>query len=43
MTELPEEEFRLGDTTIEISLQWEGRLPYPEGEDIRGRIPKIIK
>lgn len=40
MTEIPEK-YSLEDEVIELSLDWEGRLPYPEGEDITGRIPDI--
>lgn len=29
------------DEHIALSITWEGRLPYPEGEDIKGRIPYI--
>jgi hypothetical protein len=29
------------DEHIALSIEWEGRLPYPEGEDIKGRIPYI--
>ena len=39
MTDISDE-YRLSDTQIEININWEGRLPYPEGEDIRGRIRK---
>jgi hypothetical protein len=28
----------LGDSTIMIPIKWIGQLPYPQGEDIRGRI-----
>lgn len=40
MTKIPDREYPLGDKRIDISINWEGRLPYPEGEDIRGRIRK---
>ena len=33
--------FELGESPVEIAVNWAGRLPYPEGEDIRGRIPEI--
>ncbi len=41
MTELPGKRFPLGEAAVSIQLDWKGRLPYPEGEDIRGRIPDI--
>ena len=41
MTEILDKEYRLEDKPIEILVNWEGRLPYPEGEDIRGRIRDI--
>jgi hypothetical protein len=37
MTEISEG-FRLGEEPVRIEIDWEGRLPYPEGEDITGRI-----
>ena len=40
MTEIPEF-IELGEEPIEIEINWEGRLPYPEGEDITQRIPEI--
>jgi len=40
-TDLSEEMYPLGDRPIEIDINWEGQLPYPEGEDIRGRIREI--
>jgi hypothetical protein len=43
MTKMPEKEYPLGDKPIEISINWKGRLPYPEGEDITGRIRKKEK
>jgi len=42
MTEIPGKRYPLAEK-IELPLNWEGRLPYPEGEDIRGRIPEIKK
>jgi len=41
MTEILDKEYPLEDRPIEILVNWEGRLPYPEGEDIRGRIRDI--
>ena len=43
MTEQKDIEYPLGEEAIKISINWKGRLPYPEGEDIRGRIPKPQK
>lgn len=40
MTEIPKE-YPLGEEAIEIAIDWAGLLPYPEGEDITGRIPDI--
>jgi hypothetical protein len=37
-TDLAKEMFPLGDSTIMIPIMWIGQLPYPQGEDIRGRI-----
>ncbi len=31
----------LGEKPSELRIDWKGRLPYPEGEDIRGRIKDI--
>lgn len=41
MTEL-DEEFPLSEQKIEIELDWEGKLPYPKGIDIRD-VLKYIK
>lgn len=41
MTELGDSTYALGDSLVAIPIDWSGRLPYPEGEDIKGRIPKI--
>ncbi len=41
MTEITEREFDLGNGPVEIPIDWEGRLPYPEGEDVKGLIPDI--
>ncbi|MBU8922725.1 MAG: hypothetical protein KOO63_12980 [Bacteroidales bacterium] len=38
MTELGGREYPLGDRPVEILVNWEGRLPYPEGEDVTGKI-----
>lgn len=32
--------YRLSDNETRVEIDWRGKLPYPEGEDIRGRIPK---
>ena len=34
MTEIPERPYPLEDKPIELRINWEGRLPYPEGEII---------
>jgi len=39
MTDIPDKLYPLGDKPIEIRLDWKGRLPYPKGEDIKGRVP----
>jgi len=36
-----DEKYELGDRPIELNIDWTGRLPYPPGEDITGRIPDI--
>lgn len=41
MTDFRTEAVRLGEEPSKISIDWRGRLPYPEGEDIKGRIPEI--
>ncbi len=41
MTRLGEKSFDLGERAAEVRLDWKGRLPYPEGEDIKGRIPEL--
>jgi len=41
MTEIRERPYPLGEKPIELRIDWKGRLPYPEGEDIKGRIPEI--
>lgn len=35
--------YRLGRTEIEFTINWDNRLPYPEGEYIRGIIPEKKK
>ncbi len=40
MTEITDRTYELGEEPVEIGIDWDGRLPYPEGEDIRGRIPE---
>jgi hypothetical protein len=39
-TDLSKETYQLSERPLEIPLNWKGRLQYPEGEDIKGRIPK---
>lgn len=34
------EVYDLSPRATPIEINWQGRLPYPEGENIRGRIPK---
>jgi hypothetical protein len=41
MTDYRSEEFRLGEQPLSMSIDWKGKLPYPEGEDIKGRIPEL--
>jgi len=41
MTVIDEEVPLQAEEPIEFHLDWDGRLPYPEGEDITGRIPDI--
>ncbi len=33
--------FDLSNEQVKITLDWKGRLPYPKGEDITGRIPDL--
>jgi hypothetical protein len=40
-TDLSGEVYPLQEVPIEITIDWEGQLPYPEGEDIKGRIREI--
>lgn len=40
MTTMNDIQIQLGDTT-ELKIDWKGRLPYPRGEDIEGRIKEI--
>lgn len=39
MTEIPDEVYELGDSPVELEIDWKERLPYPPGEDITGMIP----
>ncbi|MCP4611632.1 MAG: hypothetical protein GY845_23225 [Planctomycetes bacterium] len=39
MTKISDKSYPLEDKPIEIRLDWKGRLPYPKGEDIKGRVP----
>ena len=41
MTEIKDKQYTLDDKPVDIRINWQGRLPYPEGEDIKGRIPDI--
>lgn len=36
-----EKQYPLGDTPIELKIDWSGKLPYPQGEDLQGRIADI--
>jgi hypothetical protein len=41
MTKFPEKTYKLGDEPIKVSIDWRGRLPYPEGEIVPwGNDPK---
>jgi hypothetical protein len=40
-TDLSKEKYILEDKPIEITIDWKGKMPYPEGEDIKGRIREI--
>ncbi|NOQ96508.1 MAG: hypothetical protein GQ555_07840 [Desulfobacterales bacterium] len=39
MTKIPREVINLREEPAEIKIDWDGRLPYPQGEDITGIIP----
>ena len=39
-TRMPEKTIDL-DRGIELNLDWKGELPYPQGEDIKGRIKQV--
>lgn len=41
MTSFSNEKIELGEKPIEIRIDWQGKLPYPEGENIKGRIREI--
>lgn len=43
MTNMKNKKYTLGDKPLNIQLDWSGRLPYPKGEDIKGRIRDIKK
>ena len=43
MTNMSSRKYALSDTPVEVQIDWSGRLPYPEGEDIENRIPDIKK
>ena len=36
-----EKKYDFADQPIELKIDWQGQLPYPEGENIQGRIPDI--
>lgn len=38
LTETGATAYQLGEQPIEIAVEWTGRLPYPEGEEIKNRI-----
>ena len=40
MTELGTQRLPLSSAPAEVRIDWSGRLPYPEGEDVTGRIPQ---
>jgi len=33
--------YELSEEPVKIAIDWKGRLPYPQGEDITGRIPDL--
>lgn len=37
MTEMPEKPYPLKERLIELRINWKGRLPYPEGEEIKAQ------
>lgn len=41
MTVNKDKQIALEDKEIDMRISWPGKLPYPEGEDIKGRIPYI--
>ncbi|WP_152555601.1 hypothetical protein [Methylomarinum vadi] len=43
MTDLGSASYSLDGSPTTVNIDWTGRLPYPEGEDIKGRIPDIKK
>jgi hypothetical protein len=44
MTDLSGKRYELGETAITVTLDWKGRLPYPEGEIVPwARDPKLLE
>jgi len=41
MTVIKDRKIALEDKEADIRINWKGMLPYPQGEDIKGRIPYI--
>jgi len=41
ITNMKNTRYVLGDKPLSVKLDWSGRLPYPKGEDIKGRIKDI--
>lgn len=41
MTRMGDTRLVLGEKPAEAAIVWKGRLPYPQGEDVRGRIRDI--
>jgi hypothetical protein len=43
MTKISDKEYKLGDQPIKITIDWKGRLPYPEGEIVPwSKDPKVF-
>lgn len=43
MTDMNKTSYTLGDEPVAIDIDWQGRLPYPEGENVFKRLPDIKK
>ena len=41
MTQLGEREFPITQEPYQIQINWEDRLPYPEGENYKGKFPEM--